>query len=327
MRIVMSVNTHYGYRYIVAEMIGTAMEWMCYGILNIWTANGEGWTIAGFLVSVAFIGGLSWVFYGCLKTAIKLKEYLSNPRIESKDKSFKFLSKSDSTYDFLFGVVFESYRVNMKKLGLLLPLIELLKTLLFSLLLFMPYSYPQLIVMLLIELSSFTFILHFRVKASLTDNILDLLNSAGISMYVLLDMVVLSVSSEYIRQHVLGYGMMIILIGILGINIGYGIVIAVGAYIVKPVVKYIRMIKPSKNRVLTSTPIIEMSSSTNFPNISTPKNANSTLGDSSTRHNLAKSHEGTNTIGNIANSNLQLHRRRRTRSGSQLKTLIVPNKR
>jgi len=240
-------NEKFGLKYIIGEMTSKSMEWMCYCLLNIFTVNGEGWTIAGFLVSIIYVAILSWIFYSTIRLYLELKVIKKDIMTSTKGRLLNELPGVRESKFFIVSVLYEHYRADVLPVGLLVPIVESARCFIIPLLLFIPSSICQITCILLVEIANLLFTIYSRVKVSKWDYGLDILNSAGMTVYLILQTISLFDISEFTRQHRLGLAMFLVVATILALNLVYGFALAFTLY--STIIK--RLLKGTKNNKIS----------------------------------------------------------------------------
>jgi len=245
------VNTHYGYRFIIVELASTSIEYMCYCILNLWTINSALWTLLGGLVSVVYIGGLLTIIVGFFKLYLEISKNCERGKSIGKGKRLSEVYVLTGFRYGVFGVLYDGYRGNLSKWGLLFPAIELTRAILIPafLILLSNSAIAQVVLIYVVELLYLGFTAYLQVKFSKLEVIFDLLNSASVVIYLTLYLVCFAPISSTIIQHKIGLTMVVLLFGVFALNILFVVLIGVLTLVIAPIKSC--MAARGKNKVLT----------------------------------------------------------------------------
>lgn len=235
---VMRINLHYGFRFIIVELSSTSLEYLCYSVLNIWSVNGSAWTLGGLGLSIVYIVSMLGIFWGGARLYREVRNRRDGIDIkECKNKRFREVFNMDESRYRMFDVLYDGYKADICKIGMLGPLVDLGRAMLIPscLVFFSSQGILQYILILLIESSYLVYIIYYRNKLSKLEYTFDLINSLAVGFYLLLLGIGQADIDDYSRQHIIGMIMALILFGVFISNILFIVGMAIYSLVIIPI--------------------------------------------------------------------------------------------
>jgi hypothetical protein len=221
------INENYGVRYFMVQLRGETMKIMCIAMLNLVTKPDGSSMWVGTFVSVFWIGIfiLKMVFLHFLIGGFYKERSAdaNNSRVSKKE-----IKLTDSKLWFM-DFYFENLYVTPKRWAMYIPVLEILKSVVISITVYVLGNYPlaQHCSAITMEVAMLAYLLTSNSRIKIFETVVDTISQTLVVMYVVMKSISTADMSEETRQAKLGLAMAVVLIAMIVIQFAISLFIIV----------------------------------------------------------------------------------------------------